>query len=800
MKKTHLVCNAHIDPIWQWDWQEGVSAVLSTFQSAVNLAQEFDYIFCHNEVTVYKYVQEYAPELFEKIKKLVEDGKWKIMGGWYLQPDCNMPSGESFVRQIRVARKYFLQNFGVWATTAINFDPFGHTCGLPQIIKKCGQDSYVFCRPYKSETQLPAEQFIWESPDGSQIKALRAIDGYNTPLGKSASVIMDRINRQSEDVGCVLWGVGNHGGGPSKKDLQDIKKMMQESEIEIIHSTPENFFAEIKPCVVVKDSLRISMPGCYTSMSRIKQKHVELENELFLTEKMLSVAAMKGLLDYPQAEIDRVVEDLLNAEFHDVLPGSCIKAGEENGLKILDHGLIEIEKLKTKAFFALSKEEKPAKEGELPVLVFNPNPYLLETEIECEFMLPDQNWGEDTALISVFDENGNQLNCQTIKEKSNISLDWRKRIVFSCQLKPLSINRFSVYLDYKKIEKSKIKQNFSFENGKIKVEIDEKTGLLKSYSVEGVEYLNNACSLTMFEDNSDPWAMQLFQQERLGVNGEPFKLMDKPYGVFKGLNRVQTIENGEVILRIECFFEKENSKARIEYTIYKERTYMEVKVDLFPGDIDCFIKLALPLSVEGELIGQTAFATEKLFTDARENVSGRFIAVKNKDKCLAILNDCVYGSHFENGVLYLSLMRGVTYCAHPILDRPIIPTDRFVEKIDQGERNYRFRIAVVNENELENVAQQFVQKPYSLNAFPIHYEIKSENFSLKIENKNITLIALKKGQDVEGYVIRLLNNSPDTVKTDFQINDKKISLVFGRYQVKTLVYDKELKESQELLI
>ena len=107
MKKTHLVCNAHIDPIWQWDWQEGVSAVLSTFQSAVNLAQEFDYIFCHNEVTVYKYVQEYAPELFEKIKKLVEDGKWKIMGGWYLQPDCNMPSGESFVRQIRVARKYF---------------------------------------------------------------------------------------------------------------------------------------------------------------------------------------------------------------------------------------------------------------------------------------------------------------------------------------------------------------------------------------------------------------------------------------------------------------------------------------------------------------------------------------------------------------------------------------------------------------------------------------------------------------------------------------------------------------------
>ena len=107
MKEVHLICNAHIDPIWQWDWQEGVSAVLSTFQSAVNLAEKYDYIFCHNEVTVYKYVEEYAPELFEKMKALVKCGKWHIMGGWYLQPDCNMPCGESFVRQIHEGKRYF---------------------------------------------------------------------------------------------------------------------------------------------------------------------------------------------------------------------------------------------------------------------------------------------------------------------------------------------------------------------------------------------------------------------------------------------------------------------------------------------------------------------------------------------------------------------------------------------------------------------------------------------------------------------------------------------------------------------
>ena len=107
MSKIHLICNAHIDPVWQWDWQEGVCAALSTFASAVDLAEDFDYIFCHGEVTLYKFVEEYAPALFAKIQKLVKEGKWHIMGGWYLQPDNNMPSGESFTRQILVGKEYF---------------------------------------------------------------------------------------------------------------------------------------------------------------------------------------------------------------------------------------------------------------------------------------------------------------------------------------------------------------------------------------------------------------------------------------------------------------------------------------------------------------------------------------------------------------------------------------------------------------------------------------------------------------------------------------------------------------------
>ena len=129
MKKLHLICNAHIDPVWQWTWDEGVSSAIATFKSAADLADEFDYIFCHNEAMLYEAIEESAPELFERIKALVKAGKWKIVGGWYLQPDCNMPTGETFVRQISVGKAYFMEKFGVEPTVAYNFDAFGHSVG-----------------------------------------------------------------------------------------------------------------------------------------------------------------------------------------------------------------------------------------------------------------------------------------------------------------------------------------------------------------------------------------------------------------------------------------------------------------------------------------------------------------------------------------------------------------------------------------------------------------------------------------------------------------------------------------------
>ena len=802
MKEIHLICNAHIDPIWQWDWQEGVSATLSTFQSAVNLAKDFDYIFCHNEVTVYKYVEEYAPLLFEEIKALIKAGKWHIIGGWYLQPDCNMPSGESFVRQIREGHRYFKEKFGVTPKTAINFDPFGHTVGLVQIIKKCGQDSYIFMRPYSHEMKLPAEQFIWEGLDGSEIKACRS-PSYNTPLGKAAETVKRRGLHQPQDVVAVLWGVGNHGGGPSRKDLADIKALQERSEAHFIHSTPEAFFEKINPIDRVNTSLLISMPGCYTSMSRIKRAHAKLENELWTAEKMLTVAHARGLLDcYPEKEIRTVTEDLLNAEFHDVLPGTVIQSGEENGLCLLHHGLLEAERLKTKAYFALSAAEPPAAEGEFPLVIFNPHPYPIRENVECEFMLADQNWEESVhSAVTLLDKDGNPVKYQPVKEESNLNLDWRKRIVFEAELAPLSMTRYSAYVKFEEPKEQKREGNLVFDDGRKRVEIDGKTGLLKNYTVNGVNFVENGFELVSFDDNADPWAMGAHQLKRLGENEQPFSLSAHPSGVFEGMQSLQVIEDGDIYLGIEAFFEKDNTRARIGYKIYKNNDFVDVDVTLFMGDINKIVKLKLPVGTEGELLGQTAFGTVPLFTDARENVAHRFVAVDGGEQCLALFNDGVYGSHFENGALYTSLVRGVTYCAHPIAERQLIPTDRFVKKIDQGEHQFRFRLGVVKRDELERRAQEFVQRPYGFNIFPTASNVTPLPFEISIGDDTVSLITAKKADGRDALVFRLLNNTPNGVETSLTAGGVTLPLAFGKYEVKTVVLENgTLTESAELVI
>ncbi len=224
MKNIHLLCNAHLDPVWLWQSQSGMAEAVSTFRVAADFAERFDgFVFNHNESLLYEWVEEFEPQLFERIKALVKRGRWHIMGGWYLQPDCLMPTGESLIRQIEVGRGYFSEKFGIEPKTAINFDSFGHSRGLVQILKKCGYDSYIFMRPHDI---VKERDFIWQGYDGSEIIGHNTNDGYNTNKGAAVEKIKNCLENSYPGDNLILWGIGNHGGGPSEVDLNDIRRAL----------------------------------------------------------------------------------------------------------------------------------------------------------------------------------------------------------------------------------------------------------------------------------------------------------------------------------------------------------------------------------------------------------------------------------------------------------------------------------------------------------------------------------------------------------------------------------------------
>lgn len=166
------------------------------------------------------------------------------------------------------------------------------------------------------------------------------------------------------------------------------------------------------------------------------------------------------------------------------------------------------------------------------------------------------------------------------------------------------------------------------------------------------------------------------------------------------------------------------------------------------------------------------------------------------------MNTGVYGSHYENGAIYMSLIRGATYCAHPIGDRPLLPQGRFIKKIDQGESVFSFRLSALDAASLERRTQEFVQKPYALNIFPIKSaHCKLSDFDVSLDDKTVSLVTMKKADGKDAVIFRLLNNSENDVVTVLNVNSKKIRLSFGRYEVKTIIYaDGKLSENSEIIL
>ena len=244
-------------------------------------------------------------------------------------------------------------------------------------------------------------------------------------------------------------------------------------------------------------------------------------------------------------------------------------------------------------------------------------------------------------------------------------------------------------------------------------------------------------------------------------NKNPVKacLGDVSKGVFSGLKNISVIEDGDIFTEIESLYDVLDSKIRIGVKLYKNHPYIDVNVTVFWNEIGKMLKIEVPAGRKGKAVGQISYGTEELISGGQKHPRQRFLAVEQGDgDYLALLNNCVYGCSAEENVLRVTLLRGLAYCAHPIEDLPLVPQDRLAYRVENGLREFNFRLIVGKETELERLATEYCQKIYTANFFP-HGTGATDETNITVDNRDIVLTAMKKGERTEGYVFRLFNNS-----------------------------------------
>ncbi|MBR5188412.1 MAG: alpha-mannosidase, partial [Clostridia bacterium] len=392
-KKFYLIANAHLDPVWQWRAQEGLSLVKSTFRSALDRMNEYpDYTFTSACAGYYKWIKRSEPEMFEEIKQRIREGRWAVVGGMWVQPDCNIPSGEAFCRHLLYSQKFFKENFGFIAKTGYNVDSFGHNGMLPQILKKSGVDNYIYHRPDRRIEKLnlpPEELHDWQSPDGSTVRAFRIPDAY---CGDIHTQRLENHYYNKTQPLLIFFGVGNHGGGPSKEHIRHANELIQQGNSR--YSSPDLYFEETKNLSVplVTEDLQHHASGCYSANSKIKSINRKAETELVTAEKLDVLANLITGSRLHAKELENAWERVMFNQFHDILAGCSIKEAyvdAENSYGYARETALDINtfaaqriswRIKTTDFLNADTSEMRGrmwyKEGEgSPMVVFNPHSF-----------------------------------------------------------------------------------------------------------------------------------------------------------------------------------------------------------------------------------------------------------------------------------------------------------------------------------------------------------------------------------------------------------------------------------------
>lgn len=777
--KIVFIGNAHLDIVWLWEFEEGCQEVRATFRSAIDRIKEHpSFVFSCASAFHYEFVRDTDPKLFEEIRKAVAEGRWYICGGWYIQPDCNAPSGESFARHGLYSQNFFFKEFGKMSTTGYNVDSFGHNANIPQFLQGEGMENYVFMRPSPAEQEIFGKHlFKWKSSDGSEVIAFRIPYSYelHDETAIETRLEQDLAIAEEENVPIMLfYGVGDHGGGPTKAQLKKVDELIAAAgKGPYAYGTPDTYFSQVRNSGVslpeYTGELQHHAIGCYSLMAEVKRMNSTAEALLGQLEKLNVIFRDKLSLGYDTSWYEKQWKKVLLNQFHDIMGGCCIQSAYDRVFSrfgsVIDSVRDEINLATQRLGSRLNTSD-----GDLRLLAVNTNSYPVEDVVEF-----------NALADAVLDENGKEIPMQLSKGAENGTLcSYRTRLKINIPAFGYSVLRLKNHRNrITPAEYMKFSREYVYEEtigtGRYKLDFDRTNRRIGCVSFDGKPVLS-AIRFNVVDDYSDAWSHA--QNRYSGLVGE------------LKLSNIVNVSTGSVYTEYECLYEYGESNIVASIILYNDIERVDIKIRAFAAMHHKLLRIVFELPEASEKFESAIpYAHISRLSDGKEWPCQRWIMKKGSaDRYVAVANDSVYSCTSTERTMEYTLLRTPIGAHH----FPVVPSgNRNYIYSDQGVHFWNLSIVSGSAADIIDMAISAAQRfsdPIIAMVESIHdgdLEPVRSSESL-ITEKGISVGAIKQAEDGSGLIMRLVENAGIPHDFTFDFMGKTISTKISPYQIKTI--------------
>jgi alpha-mannosidase len=681
-----LIGNAHIDIAWLWRMAETVEVAHNTFDTVIkNMSEYPELLYAQSQAVTYDWMEKRDPALFERIRSKVREGRWEIVGGMWVEPDCNLISGESWARQLLLGKNYFRDKFGVDVRIGWNPDSFGYNWNMPQIYSQAGIVSFITQKLWWNDTTVfPHYLFWWQGVDGTKLltylppasyatelhleETLKSIGSYEATCGRNKSLI--------------LYGLGDHGGGPNREILDRVRRFNQlPMAPRFTHLRPSDYIGEISrnrtsDLPVVNDELYLEYhQGTFTTQAAIKKNNRRSESMLATAEKASALSAMSGATAYPAESLRRDWKSVLTHQFHDILPGSSITPVYRDALEQYAKTQRRLERTTRIALDGIAAAADTGKIAGRPLLVFNSLSWARDDAVTIA--LP----GTSGPALRLVDETCAEVPLEVQTDEENDA----RRITFVASGVPALGYRVYWLQEGPASGSVPVMQATAtvLENERHRLELDPKTGnicslLDKRLNREMVAPGEQANRLWVYEDRPEDW-----DAWNIGYTGRGW-MLDKADAV-----ELESVSPVRAVLRVKKSFlglSKDREYPTPDFpsstfvqhiTLWRGLERVDVRTEADWWEEHLSLKACFPLGVTSERATyeipfaaiQRTTRSETLWEKARYEVPAlRWADLSDQAGGLSLLNDSKYGYDIHGHTMKLSLLRSPTY-PDPMADR-----------------------------------------------------------------------------------------------------------------------------------